>query len=121
MTGRQGRVVHLVGYPKGPLTPACFQVVKQRVSPPRPGKVLVRNTWTSVDPGLLLRMREDAPAGYFPAFPLGEALEGILTVGEVVESQHPSFTAGDTVWHARGWREYSEVAPEAEQLSGLGT
>ena len=45
----------------------------------------MRNTWTSVDAAHRLRLREKAPPGYFAAFPLGRAMDGIATVGEVVD------------------------------------
>ena len=51
----------------------------------------MRNTWTSVDPGLRLRLTARAPAGYFAAFGLRAALDGIMTVGEVVESRADGF------------------------------
>ena len=50
-----------------------------------------------------------APAGYFAAFPLETAMDGIMTVGEVVESRADGFAPGDTVWHASGWRDYAVV------------
>ena len=81
----------------------------------------MRNTWTSVDPGLRLRLRPDAPAGYFVAFPLGRAMDGVMAVGEVVESRADGFAPGDIVSHAQGWREYAVVDPTAEQLGGVGT
>jgi NADPH-dependent curcumin reductase CurA len=116
-----GREVQLHRYPDGEITTADFRVVDVPVREPGPGEVLVRNTWTSVDPGLRLRLKESAPAGYFPAFPLDTAMDGIMTVGEVVESRAEGFAAGDTVWHARGWREYSVVEAGSPALSGLGT
>ena len=79
-----------------------FEVVEVPVADPGPGQVLVRNTWTSVDPGLRLRLRPDAPAGYFVAFPLGRAMDGIMAVGEVVESRADGFAPGDIVSHALG-------------------
>jgi NADPH-dependent curcumin reductase CurA len=98
-----------------------FEVVEVPVPEPGPGQVLVRNTWTSVDPGLRLRMRADAPAGYFASFPLGRAMDGIMAVGEVVESRAEGFTAGDTVSHALGWRDHAVVDPAMQQLGGVGT
>jgi NADPH-dependent curcumin reductase CurA len=83
--------------------------------------VLVRNTWTSVDAALRLRLRERAPAGYFAAFPLGEPLAGIATVGEVVESHAGGFARGDVVRHGSGWREYSVVQAGQESLGGVAT
>ena len=83
--------------------------------------MLVRNTWTSVDPGLRLRLRPDAPAGYFTAFPLGRAMDGIMAVGEVVASRADGFAPGDTVSHALGWRDYAVVDPTTPLLGGIGT
>jgi NADPH-dependent curcumin reductase CurA len=116
-----GREVHLNCYPRGDVTIDDFAVVEVEVGEPGPGEVLVRNTWTSVDPALRLRFAPDAPPGYFPAFPLESPLDGIITVGEVVDSQAEGFAAGDTVWHAAGWRDYSIVTAGAPALNGLAT
>jgi NADPH-dependent curcumin reductase CurA len=121
MSGLSGREVHLVGYPDGEVRDSDFEIVETLVGPVGPGQVLVRNTWTSVDPGLRLRLREHGPEGYFVAFPLRQPMDGIMTVGEVVESRADGFEPGDTVWHASGWREYSIVTAGEEALRGLGT
>jgi NADPH-dependent curcumin reductase CurA len=118
---RAGREVRVVRYPDGAVTPEDFEVVEVPVDEPGPGQVLVRNTWTSVDPGLRLRLRADAPAGYFVAFPLGQPMDGVMAVGEVVESRAEGFAPGDLVSHAQGWREYAVVDPAAVQLGGVGT
>jgi NADPH-dependent curcumin reductase CurA len=118
LTGRQ---VQLHRYPEGTVSAADFRVVEVPVPAPGPGEVLVRNTWTSVDPGLRLRLAAAAPPGYFPAFPLDQPLEGIMTVGEVVESRAQGFEPSDAVWHASGWREYSVVEAGMPALGGLGT
>jgi NADPH-dependent curcumin reductase CurA len=108
-------------YPDGGVAVDDFEVVEVPVPEPGPGQVLVRNTWTSVDPGLRLRLRTDAPAGYFVAFPLDRPMDGIMAVGEVVESRAAGFAPGDTVSHALGWRDYAVVDPAVPQLGGLGT
>src|SRR5215217_9279059 len=118
---RAGREVRIRRYPTGGVRAEDFEVVVVPVPDPRPGEVLVRNTWTSVDPGLRLRLNETSPAGYFAAFPLDAAMDGIMTVGQVVESSADGFEAGDTVWHASGWREYAVVDAATPALSGLGT
>jgi NADPH-dependent curcumin reductase CurA len=120
MTGR-GREVQLVEYPHGGVETSHFRIVEVDVPTPAEGQVLVRNTFTSVDPGMRLRLRESGPAGYFNSFPLQAAMDGIMTVGEVVESRADGFAPGDSVWHASGWREYSIVAVGVPALSGLGT
>src|SRR4051812_32662914 len=120
-TSLVGREVHLQAYPRGPLRTTDFEVVETPVPAPGPGEVLVRNTWTSVDPGLRLRLAETGPAGYFAAFALDAPMDGIMTVGEIVTSRAEGFAAGDTVWHAAGWRDYAVVRAGEPALGGLGT
>ena len=108
-------------YPHGPVSADNFQLVEVSLPALNAGEVLVRNTWTSVDPSLCLRLRENAPAGYFSAFPLHQAMDGIMTVGVVEESRAAGFAPGDTVSHALGWRSYCVVEAGRVQLSGLGT
>jgi NADPH-dependent curcumin reductase CurA len=117
----RSREVRLAEYPRGAVSPSHFRVVEVDVPALAPGEVLVRNTYTSVDPGMRLRLREQAPAGYFAAFPLDAPLDGILTVGEVVESRADGFRPGDAVRHAHGWRDHAVVAAGAGGLAGLGT
>ncbi|MEU4227678.1 NADP-dependent oxidoreductase [Nonomuraea sp. NPDC026600] len=116
-----GREVQPVAYPRGEVRPSDFRVVEVPVRDPRPGEVLVRNTWTSADAALRLRLREKSPPGYFPAFPLGAPMDGIMTVGEVIASRVDGFAPGDTVWHASGWRDYSLVEAGGQALGGVGT
>jgi NADPH-dependent curcumin reductase CurA len=118
MTGRE---VQLVSYPRGEVRPSDFRVVEVEVAEPGPGEVLVRNTWTSVDAALRLRLREKGPEGYFAAFPLEAPMDGIFTVGEIVESHADGFEPGDTVWHAAGWRDYSVVEAGMPALGGVAT
>jgi NADPH-dependent curcumin reductase CurA len=115
------REVQLVEYPRGKVRTSHFRIVTAPIPEPGPGEVLVRNTFTSVDPGMRLRLRESGPAGYFHSFPLNAAIDGVMTVGEVVESRADGFAPGDAVWHAAGWRDYSVVAAGVPALSGLGT
>ncbi|HTZ05484.1 MAG TPA: NADP-dependent oxidoreductase [Gaiellaceae bacterium] len=116
-----GREVQLVSYPRGEVRPSDFRIVDVEVRAPEPGEVLVRNTWTSVDAALRLRLRDEAPAGYFAAFPLEAPMDGIFTVGEIVESRADGFEPGDTVWHAAGWREYAVVEAGVPALGGIAT
>ena len=116
-----GREVQLVAYPNGAVRASDFRIVEAEVRQPGPGEVLVRNMWTSVDAALRLRLREKAPAGYFAAFPLETAMDGIMTVGEIVESNAEGFAQGDTVWHSAGWRDYAVVEAGKPALGGVGT
>jgi NADPH-dependent curcumin reductase CurA len=47
-------------------------------------------------------------------------MDGIMTVGEVVESRAEGFAPGDVVWHALGWRDYAVVPAGAAALGALG-
>lgn len=116
-----GTQLQVRGYPTGEVGPEHFDLVAVELPEPGSGQVLVRNTWTSVDPGLRLRLRREAPAGYFVAFPEGRALDGILTVGEVIASEADGFEVGDTVWHSFGWRSHAVVDAGAETMNGIGT
>jgi NADPH-dependent curcumin reductase CurA len=115
------REIHVVTYPRGELREDDFAVVETEVPAPRDGEVLVRNEWTSIDAALRLRLREVAPAGYFASFPLRAAMDGIATVGVVVESRAEGFAAGDRVAHAAGWRDFAVVEAGREALGGVGT
>jgi NADPH-dependent curcumin reductase CurA len=113
--------VQLTSYPAGAIRETDFRLVDVEPPEPGPGEVLVRNTWTSVDPGMRLRLAAHAPVGYFAPFPLHAPLDGIMTVGEVVESYADGFASGDLVWHAAGWREHAVVRAGEPALRGLGT
>lgn len=68
------------------------------------GQVLVRNLLLSVDPYMRGRMRD--AKSYVPPFALGQVMTG-MAVGEVVASQSPDLSVGDSVLHDLGWREYA--------------
>ena len=117
-----GREVQLASYPDGEPRPSDFRIVEVPVREPGPGEVLVRNTWTSVDPGLRLRLAERARRrATSPRSVCASPMDGIMTVGEVIESRADGFSAGDTVRHAAGWRDYAVVAAGTPALGGLGT
>jgi NADPH-dependent curcumin reductase CurA len=48
-------------------------------------------------------------------------MDGIFTVGEIVESHADGFEPGDTVWHAAGWRDYAVVEAGVPALGGIAT
>lgn len=120
----ESHALHVVAHPEGEVGPQHFAVVPVEVPDPdqlAEGEVLVRNTWTSVDPGMRLRLRAAAPEGYFTSFPLHQPLDGVLTVGEVLASRADGFAPGDTVWHSLGWREHAVVRAADVAMNGVGT
>lgn len=115
------RQVELDRFPSTRLQASDFRLSEVVLPELGPGQVLVRNTWTSVDPGMRLRLEAMGHRGYFQPFPLHAALDGIMTVGVVVDSRAPGFAPGDHVSHALGWRDFSIVEAGVPALSGLGT
>jgi len=72
----------------------------------KPGQVLVRHHYLSLDPYMRGRMNESK--SYAQPQPLNEVMIG-GTVGEVVASEHPKFKAGEHVVGMGGWQQYSVV------------
>src|SRR4051794_31405448 len=115
------RQVQLTAYPDGKAGPEHFEVVEVSLPALEEGEVLVRNLFTSCDPGMRLRLRESGPAGYFNSFELNAPMDGIQSVGEVVESRADGFAAGDFVTHSWGWRDFAVVRAGEFALGGVGT
>ncbi|MDH5857448.1 NADP-dependent oxidoreductase [Lampropedia aestuarii] len=92
--------------PKGEATAANFKLVETDIAPLQDGQVLVRHHYLSLDPYMRGRMNDSK--SYAASQPLGEVMIG-GTVGEVVESRHPDYAAGDQVVGMGGWQNYSVV------------
>ncbi|HSW18408.1 MAG TPA: NADP-dependent oxidoreductase [Ramlibacter sp.] len=102
----QNKQILLDNRPQAEATAANFKLVTTDTPPLQDGQVLVRHHFLSLDPYMRGRM-SDAKS-YADPQPLGEVMIG-GTVGEVVESRHPKFAAGDKVVGMGGWQEYSVV------------
>ncbi len=92
--------------PEGEATTSNFKLVTVQTPALQDGQVLVRHHFLSLDPYMRGRMNDSK--SYAQPQPLGEVMIG-GTVGEVVESRHPKFAAGDKVVGMGGWQEYSVV------------
>ena len=100
----KNRRILLVSRPEGWPTEANFRLEAVPVPTPADGQFLVRNHWLSLDP--YMRGRMDAAKSYAKYVELGDVMTG-GTVGEVVESKHPGYRAGDFVNGPLGWQEYA--------------
>ncbi|TPQ18877.1 NADP-dependent oxidoreductase [Streptomyces sporangiiformans] len=124
------REIRLASRPVGEPVPENFELATTEVPELGDGRILVRNTWMSVDPYMRGRM-DDVPS-YMPPFALGTVLEG-GAIGEVIASRAESVPVGATVAHFHGWREYADLdaasatvvdtslAPAEAFLGPLGT
>jgi len=100
----KNRRILLVSRPEGAPTEANFRLEETEMARPADGQFLVRNHWLSLDP--YMRGRMDAAKSYAKYVELGEVMTG-GAVGEVIESRHPGFKAGEFVNGAFGWQDYA--------------
>ena len=96
----------LASRPAGEPTVDNFRLVEVPLQALAEGQVLVRHHYLSLDPYMRGRMNEGR--SYAAPQPLDAVMIG-GTVGEVVESRHPGFAAGDKVVGMGGWQQYSVV------------
>jgi hypothetical protein len=103
----------LASRPKGEPTTANFRLVEAPLPEPADGHVLVRHHFLSLDPYMRGRMND--AKSYAPPQPLDAVMIG-GTAGEVVDSRHANFKAGDMVAGMGGWQQFSVVDGNAKGL-----
>lgn len=101
--GQMTRRIVLKRYIEGAPSADDFEIVEHELPDLEDGRFLVRNILLSVDPGT--RARLSGQASYVPPLKLGEMV-GAFSIGEVVDSRHPDYAAGDIVSMAEGWSEH---------------
>ncbi len=105
MATRNQRIV-LASRPSGEPTAHNFRLEEAPLPALDEGQVLVRHHYLSLDPYMRGRMNEGK--SYAQPQPLDAVMIG-GTVGEVVESRHTGFKAGDKVVGMGGWQQYAVV------------
>ncbi|MBA84325.1 NADP-dependent oxidoreductase [Thalassobius sp. S69A] len=124
MTDTMHRVV-LARRPKGEPVHADFRFEEVSMPVPGDGEVLVRVTHMSLDP--YMRGRMDDAKSYAVPVELNATMEG-GAVGEVIASNHPKFTPGDTVFGMFGWASHgclpgnqlNKIDPSVPSTAALG-
>lgn len=101
--------VLLASRPEGWVTEANFEIVERDAPEARPGEVLVKNHWLSLDP--YMRGRIGTGKSYAAAVEIGAVMVG-GTVGEIVESKHPRLKVGQFVVGSLGWQQYATSSGE---------
>ncbi|MFZ4652137.1 MAG: NADP-dependent oxidoreductase, partial [Rubrivivax sp.] len=96
----------LASRPAGEPTVDNFRLVQSELPAPAEGQVLVRHHYLSLDPYMRGRMNDSK--SYAQPQPLDTVMIG-GTVGEVLESRHPAFAAGDRVVGMGGWQTHAVV------------
>ena len=92
----------LASRPSGEVQASNFRLETAEIPAIADGQILIRNHYLSLDPYMRGRM-SDAKS-YAEPQPLDATMIG-GTVGQVVESKHPKFAAGDFVAGMFGWSE----------------
>lgn len=98
------RRIVLASRPEGEASLSNFRLETVDTPALGEGQVLVRNHWLSLDP--YMRMRMNDMKSYAPPVALGAVMVG-GTAGEVLDSRHEAFRAGDKVVGQGGWQEIS--------------
>jgi NADPH:quinone reductase len=98
------RQIVLAARPVGSPKETDFRLVESPLPKPRPGEVLVRALYLSVDPYMRGRMRQNG--SYTHSVEIGEVMVGGI-VGRVVESNDPRLAEGDLVEGMLGWQDYA--------------
>ena len=95
--------------PTGMVGPQNFKYTETPIPKLNKGEVLVKNLFLSFDPAQRNWM-VDRPGGYLPPVAIGEPMRA-GSVGQVVDSQHADFSAGDLVQTTGCWQDYVVAAP----------
>ncbi len=100
----ENRCVILKDRPVGVPGPEFFGIETRPAPRPATGEFVVRNLFLSVDPAMRGWVN-DAP-NYLPPVALGAVMRA-FAVGEVVESRHREYRAGDLVSGLFGWQRFA--------------
>jgi NADPH-dependent curcumin reductase len=103
MPPRVNRQVLLRARPSGMPKVSDFELVETAVPAPADGEIVCRTIYLSLDP--YMRGRISGAQSYAASVSPGQVIVG-GTVGEVIESRHPSFNEGDLVQGYDGWQAY---------------
>lgn len=93
--------------PSGRIGPDTFELNEQPVPALGDGEALVRVDWISLDPTNRIWIN-DTPT-YLPPVGIGEVMRA-AGMGEVVASNNPNYTVGQTVQGLLGWQDYAVVS-----------
>ncbi len=112
------RQVLLKARPNGIPQAEHFEIVERPLPVPADGQVLVRNRYLSVEPAM--RGWVSAVGNYSEPVPLGSVMRA-MAAGEIVDSRHPDWRAGDLVTGMFGWQDVAAVDPQVIQNRVTGS
>lgn len=95
--------VVLASRPRGRVDESHFRIVESDIPKAGDGEFVVRAHYLSLDP--YMRGRMDDSKSYAPKAVVGDVMVG-TAVGEVIDSRHEKYQAGDFVETRTGWQLY---------------
>jgi NADPH-dependent curcumin reductase CurA len=98
---QQTKVIILKSRPVGLPKASDFEFITEAVPALRPGEVLLKAVYVSVDPYLRTKMAGTK----VPRFEVGQPIYSGL-IAEVVDSKNDQFSRGEFVMHHLDWKEY---------------
>ncbi len=102
--------------PDGMVRESDFEYVEEEIGGPGEGQLLVRNLYLAFEPAMRGWLND--VKSYVPPVGIGEVMRA-STVGQVVESRHPGFAAGDIVSGMLGWQQYAIADGEPGMMGRL--
>ena len=99
----KNKQVLLAARPQGAVEESHFRIVESDIPSAGDGEFVVRAHYLSLDP--YMRGRMDDAKSYAAKAEIGSVMVG-MAVGEVIESRHEKFKAGDFVETRSGWQQY---------------
>lgn len=104
------RRVVLASRPQGIAQADNFRIEEGELGPLADGAIRVRNLFLSVEPAMRGWIADKG--NYSASIEIGATMRS-LAVGELVESRHPDWRAGEVVTGWFGWQDVADVAPSA--------
>ena len=114
-TNRQWR---LRSRPVGMVRTSDFECVEEPLPALGDNQVLVRNLYLAFEPAMRGWLND--VKSYVPPVGIGEVMRA-SSVGQVIESRHPSYAVGDLVSGMLGWQEYALSDGEPGPMGRLAT
>ena len=99
----------LANRPIGMVGPHNFNYAETPIPVPTGGEVLVKNLFLSFDPAQRNWMVDRQ--AYLPPVAIGQPMRA-GSVGQVIDSQHPEYDAGDLVQTTGYWQDYVVATPD---------
>jgi len=116
MAEYQNRAVVLARRPVGEVRDADFRIETGVHRELRPGEILIKVLWLSLDPYMRPKMND--VESYMPPMELDKVVQG-ENVGRVVESRSEKFAVGEYVTSFTGWQEYAIASDQTPMLYKL--